>query len=368
MPRRLLSGYRAVALLALNSGLLFVLANVAAAGWLALRGERTQPAGPDLELLAETWNRPYQYEPFTQFRESPFSGRFVNVDARGFRRSQPQPPWPPLASNSNIFVFGGSTTFGYGLADGDTIPSQLGTLLADVRCEQPVAVYNLGRSNYYSTQERVLFNQLLGADTVPSVALFIDGLNEFQHTDDQPKLTVRLERLMAETAGQLTRRALKELPLVRLARRLRPPAPDPIGGDADDATARAVAEGAVARWLANRRLISAAAEEYGVTALFVWQPTPAYDYDLAQHPSAGALAGEPPPFAERTRAGYEHLRRKLGDGAPDVVWLATMQHGRAEQLYVDRVHYNAGFSREIATVLATQLSALPRLGCPPEAS
>src|SRR5215471_10020220 len=64
-------------------------------------------------LLLETWSRPYQYEAYTGFRETPMRGRFVNISADGFRGNGRPQPWPP--PRSAVFVFGGSTTFGYGL-------------------------------------------------------------------------------------------------------------------------------------------------------------------------------------------------------------------------------------------------------------
>lgn len=61
------------------------------------------------ELLFETWTRPYLYEPFTQFRERPYSGKYVNVSQDGFREVADQERWPPNEDNFNIFMFGGST-------------------------------------------------------------------------------------------------------------------------------------------------------------------------------------------------------------------------------------------------------------------
>src|SRR6185503_15185425 len=100
------------------------------------------------------------YEAFTQFCERPFHGRFVNVSENGFRVSAQQGPWPPDADNFNIFLFGGSTTFGYGLPDSQTVASYLQDDLA-ARSSPHVRVYNFGRGSYVSEQERVLFEELL---------------------------------------------------------------------------------------------------------------------------------------------------------------------------------------------------------------
>ena len=76
-------------------------------------------------LLRETWSRPVIYEPFTQFREKEFQGRFVNVAPQGFRVSQNQGAWPPAKTDFNIFLFGGSTIFGYGVSDNETLASRI---------------------------------------------------------------------------------------------------------------------------------------------------------------------------------------------------------------------------------------------------
>ena len=82
-------------------------------------------------LLRETWTRQYAYEPFRQFRESPFRGKYVNVDSNGFRLSENQGVWPPSPECVNIFLFGGSTAFGYGVSDHQTTASCLQRHLKD---------------------------------------------------------------------------------------------------------------------------------------------------------------------------------------------------------------------------------------------
>src|SRR6185369_12207002 len=114
----------------------------------------------------------------------------VTVDPAGFRAGRDQRPWPPDPARFNVFVFGGSTTFGYGVADGDTIASQLQPLLA--RHGRDVAVYNFGRGYYYSTQERILYEQLLAGGFVPALAVFIDGLNDFCYDHDDSAVSARL--------------------------------------------------------------------------------------------------------------------------------------------------------------------------------
>lgn len=112
---RLASYYSSTAILLLNTLVFFIVLNVGAVVILsALESfEKGDPVSekygeiklnkvyPHLteievaELLRETWTRPYVYEPFTQFKEKEFKGKYVNVSPDGYRMGADQAPWPP---------------------------------------------------------------------------------------------------------------------------------------------------------------------------------------------------------------------------------------------------------------------------------
>jgi hypothetical protein len=48
-------------------------------------------------------------------------------------------------------------------------------------------------------------------------------------------------------------------------------------------------------------------------------------------------------------------RKRAAGELPGLVWLADLQATRQGNLYVDAVHYDAAFSREIATAIARAL-------------
>jgi hypothetical protein len=102
-------------------------------------------------LIKENWERGLQYDPFLQFREPEHVGKYVNISKHGFRFSKNNGPWPPDGKNLNIFMFGGSTTFGYGVGDDQTIASHLQEFLGS-RSVRGVKVYNFGAGFYFSTQ------------------------------------------------------------------------------------------------------------------------------------------------------------------------------------------------------------------------
>ncbi len=299
------------------------------------------------ELLRETWTRPPLFEPFLVSREKKFRGRFVNVSADGFRHVKNQAPWPPEAARLNVFVFGGSTAFGYGVADDETIASALQERLAARGAPRPAACYNFARGGYFSTQERILFEQLVAEGQTPDVAVFVDGLNEFAF--EQPWLAQSLHNVLAAPVRSATRLLVDQLPLTRLLaerKAARPEAPGPVDGYDD----KPRLEGAIARYLANRRLIETQARAAGVGALFVWQPIPLYHYDLKAH-AFGTFD-----FAHNNyaRFGYPLFAARRPADA-DFFWAADLQQDLHEPLYVDQVHYTAAMNARVAEAIAQAL-------------
>jgi hypothetical protein len=326
-------------------------------------------AAEDLAALAlETWVlRGYRYEPWTQFREGPYRGRFVTVDERGIRSDPSGVPWPPDERSANVFVFGGSTIFGYGLPDDETVPHHLERYLAR-RAHGPVRVYNFAAGYYFSTQERVLFERLVGGGARPSLAIFIDGLNDFYNVSDQPEFTSRLEALwggVERSTDAGLGEALRGLPLARAARLVRdrllpakqggtapvralpPPPPPP---DAPEV----LVERVLRRFQDNRRRSEAVAAAFEIPVVIAWQPVPTYGYDLRHHAFAPRDFGP----HERSRLGYPKAAALYRSGAfgPRVAWCADIQERLREALYIDTVHYTPRMARRVARCVAKAVS------------
>ena len=225
---RLARWYSVGALLLVNTILIFVLANVFAHVVLAVR-ERYFQVAPPAEIypekafaavypgrnrqewdamLKENWSRPYVFGGYLLFKEARFQGKYVNVSEAGFRNVGNQGPWPPLPTNFNVFVFGGSTMFGYGVADDETFASYLQEALGRYSAKQ-VCVYNFGAGYYYSTQERLLFERLLTHGQKPDLAMFVDGLNDLWHIDDEASFADKLAAAFDQEPKQLP---LEKLP------------------------------------------------------------------------------------------------------------------------------------------------------------
>jgi len=317
-----------------------------------------------VQLMGETYV-PWAYDAYTTFRERPRRGRYVNVSPAGFREGREHHAWPPTEPATTVFVFGGSTTFGYGLPDDQTIPSQLQEVLSAL-CGSPVTVYNFGCGQYYSTQERILFERLVGAGHAPGAVVFIDGINEGATDDDTHALSAEVQRLFENRQGMAPWSSsamlfLHHTAIGRLAQRItrasrtRPPVA------VSPAEQRRTADLQARRWLSSKRMIAAAARAQGITPVFVIQPGPYYRFDLSTHPFKERIESSDPagPF-------YRSLEAcRMDPTMGDVVWLADIQEGRSgRDLYLDDVHYTARFSRELAERVAQEVVARWHCGGP----
>jgi hypothetical protein len=157
-----------------------------------------------------------QADPFLQFKEHPHAGKWVNIDKNGLRLSKNNGPWPPDSKNLNIFLFGGSTAFSWGVADDQTIASHLQVFL-EGQSARAANVDNFGSSWYFSTQERIRFCNLLAEGVVPNVAIFIDGSNDFVQSSGEPEFTDELKKLWSDrNRRDAVIARLPQLPMQRL--------------------------------------------------------------------------------------------------------------------------------------------------------
>lgn len=381
---KLLKHYRTVATVFLNTILLLVLVNLLIAGVFALKGEPKQGSAnpgipfrhkeyhtslssvyPDLspkevtQLIRETRQVPEVYEPYTQFREPLYKSKYVNVDSGGFRITKNQGPWPPFKDYYTVFMFGGSTTFGYGVTDSETIASYLQELLSK-NAGLNAAVYNFGRCAYISCQERVLLEKLILDGFVPDLALFLDGLNDFVHWKGEPGYTTNLRKFMAEGEVPLGRRILRELPITKAFLSYTGGTVHRTENDSGDKTRLGpkdefqLLNQVIDRYRTNKRIIECVCAGFGIVPVFVWQPIPLYHYEMRYHVFAGFNY---PDFTPYVRPGYELMAQVVRSEpfGPDFIWAADVQKDLKEPLYVDAFHYSAKMSRIIAEYIVASM-------------
>jgi hypothetical protein len=316
-------------------------------------------------LENETY-QPFYYEPFVEFRERPRSGKYVNVDSAGFRASSAQSKWPPDPARPVIFVFGGSTTFGYGAVDDDTVVSALSTILRRNPHLREAQLYNFGRGFYWSTQEHILFSTMMLSGPKPNMAIFIDGLNEFYYSSQRPVFAADIgEAFERESAARQTtkgklaalwhdaRQLLFLLPMFRLTEaqqsRLRPDAQrlEPYNADSVHAT--------IDNYFINKRMIESIAALNHIETLFVWQPIPTYQYPGHLH-RVFEMFG----YGRHSQSfyGYPQMKERIESRRDDdFVWCADVYKDAAKPLYLDLVHYNQRGAELLADCIAQAVLA-----------
>jgi hypothetical protein len=420
---------RSVLLVAVNTFLLFVAANIAADLYLRreppaiakeerwrARGDaalarygidfyrRLYPDRSDEEirqLLHDQPELPVAYEPFAEFRNVAVARPTLNIHQAGFRLvGAAQGPWPLDETSVNVFVFGGSTTAGFGVEDDKTIPGALQAILREradnAGGDSRINVYNFGVGASFSSQEIAYFQNQIRYGHVPDIVVFVDGLNDFFFWDGDPstaKTSRQLFHLLRVQSRELGREQgvgwhaielLKSLPFVKLASQLAVAPGLRRSGDtlADVAdTARKAAEATagtpardgydaqyvdgpqitdprriravVARYLVNKGFAQAIARELGIEAIFVWQPVPLYKYDLAYHPFR--IQDE----HRRIRYGYPVMAQHVAarDMGANFAWCADIQDSIKRSLYLDQVHYAAEGNRLVADCIARAILA-----------
>ncbi len=121
------------------------------------------------------------YLPYRIWGPLPRSGKFHNTEATplGWRRRTINKLGPDCAGRSaeQIWMFGGSTTYGAGTPDWTTVPSWLSAILNDGG-ERCVEVTNFGVEGYVSTQELLLLEEALKRGERPARVIFYDGFND----------------------------------------------------------------------------------------------------------------------------------------------------------------------------------------------
>lgn len=160
--------------------LLFVLLNLAS--WIVLQVRYYNPCLLLDDFCGTLYSGAYGVAQFRiRLALLEYHGENLNIDAEGWRIDDSKGKLFDDYSvrNYNIFLFGGSTMFGFGVTDNKTIAAHLQGLMGNLQYQgKPVRVYNLGQPAYSSKDEVYLLVDQLKQGRVPDMVVFYDGINE----------------------------------------------------------------------------------------------------------------------------------------------------------------------------------------------
>ena len=269
------------------------------------------------DLLEETWTRPLTFEPLTGFKEVPFAGRYVNVDAAGYRhiriRRRGRPGRPARASLCSE----GRPRLALACRTGRPFPRlcrrRSGALRRKLTCQLRPRVLLLHAGarllraiagprprardrDIHRWRQRV-------RDPRQRPGVFRPAGRDDGGREPSGPCRVRTWRPHAGTAA---------VPRGAGSRGKTPAGWDPQAADAPRAgDNERRTEPVIANYLANKRMIEGLSREFGVKPVFVWQPASSYAYDTRFHlfrdqlSARNALSGP----------GYRKMSRSLLDAA-----------------------------------------------------
>ena len=294
--------------------------------------------------VGESW-KGLLYEPYHLWRRQKFSGRYVNINENGIRFTYYNAD-PAIKGVKKIFMFGGSTLWGTGAPDRQTIPSYLAKILNGGSGRYYVR--NYGETGFVSTQElNRLISEVKRGD-IPDVAIFYDGINDAScgagelfalnspsyhgYMNDRFKLMFKRSKIVN------LQEILKATYIYRAVDHVRfklNPHPEWPWQKAPEREKTEAARLAAKYWLDNYRIASAVGREYGFKVIFLLQPNIYTGRKILQGYEAEMLEFR----QDNQTAVYADIRGmiKLG-GYPGVYDITDVFESVSEPVYVDWAH------------------------------
>lgn len=288
--------------------------------------------------LPSTWN--YEFKPYYHWRRREFHGEYFNVSAEGVRHTVKS----PNKGAKKVFIFGGSTTWGTDVADGQTIPSYLQSMLGD-----DYDLYNFGEAGYVSAQEINLLLELLTLGDIPDAVVFYDGANDGYagaYAPAVPRSPLHFMEMMRRLDEERQKSMITKLyegsnykDLVDyLRRKLKSDTTvswdESVEGDIDKN-----AEKVVEIYDRHIRQVKLLSREYGFKAFFFWQPylfsltkeTHPYEEDIIKNASETHVKA-------MRRVYLEAKERFSNREAENIFFIADSLDDLTEPIYTDFFH------------------------------
>jgi hypothetical protein len=234
----------------------------------------------ELDLIEDRWH------PYVYFRQKAFRGETITVDQDGLRATW-QPPTPTTDDSGRpplkLLMLGGSSLWGFGARDDQTIPSLVARMLHER--SRRVEVKNLAEIGYVSTQEVIALLRELQAGYRPDLVIFYDGVNDttaalLEGTAglSTNEVNRRTEFNLLQSPNRLARalaaKLVKDSASYRFAQAVRhrlvglPDSSQP----PPKATLRPLCDEIVDRYEANIVLVESLGRAFDFRPLFYWQP------------------------------------------------------------------------------------------------
>ena len=277
------------------------------------------------------------YWPWVSFASINSNGKYVSTNDQA-RNSSPSVSTGEGADTLVFWFLGGSTMFGIGVTDAETIPAAF-VRQWQQRNRTPIKVVNYGTPLYFSYQELMLFADNLFRGKVPGAVIMLDGLNDcsapYPAYLRNPYNTPRLQRILnPDLYKKTTFFRYSDWP--------------------DSPNRQRVSEIILEYYLENIENVKRLADEYKIQLYCFWQPVPYYHYkNRATDPFCvkhdESQFGFIYPQVEQKASQLDYLYY-LGDAVNDVRYP-----------FLDSVHYTPKMCEAVAKRMVDSISVSPQL-------
>jgi hypothetical protein len=244
--------------------------------------------------------------------------------------------------------------WGVGAPDSGTIAARIQASLRD-RGVTGVCIVNRGEIGFTSTQELILFQQLLQAGQVPDGVVFYDGINDISTATLSGRAAKHFElaRIGARVEGGTTAllEYFNETAMARLTQRIarRRKA---LGYAPPDSGQ--LQHSVVAAYRANQLAIRAIAGARGIPVAFFWQPVLYSSHKSLTEGERYWCAGEPEGVHRFFRGVYDEISA-LHDSMPHTADISNVLDGMSLPAYVDFFHTTPEANTVIADAIVDAL-------------
>ena len=300
----------------------------------------------DYSQVLSQLNQPLVYFPFIEFRESSRNHKFVTVNENGIRCNENfvKTCTSPSGGKNEIWIFGGSTIFGYGVKNDETIPAYLDKMFKDKN------VINIGSGYWYSTQERLAYLNMLTELDPPYLTIFIDGLNELVNFKDESLISSRLDYLYNSSSNELIKSKIasrfNSLHITKLFRYF---FNDYEKKNIEILYSKDEIEKKVLRFIRNHNINYSVSKINEINFLHVLQPLPIYEhsYDNSNFPEDFEKISNI--FQKNLVSFYNEINKKEDSLLLYKDHFLDLSEFDINQImYVDKVHYSPIFNQAIA--------------------
>jgi hypothetical protein len=364
--------YKSGALLLLNTVIIFILIELASSVAFKMQPFFLKPSQTEVSLpyyASQGWSKGYfqelteavnrLYYPWIVWRNAPYKGAYININQDGIRQT---PGVECVPGAYKVFIFGGSTVWGYGSPDWGTIAAYIQAELKVLK-NQPVCTINFGEFSYVSTQSLIELMTQLQKGNMPNLVIFYDGVNEVYSAYETGQACVHSN--LSEITSRVNdsrdfdwRQYSKTLQLLQLLVNKSPANQDVItyrtmGVDTDQ-----LAESIAKCYFGNYSLVGALAREYNFEYAFFWQPVISIGSKSMTKEEQGFRSDMDPALVDLYNVTYRIVDHSYL-GQKTLFFLAGIFDNQAREIWIDFCHVTPEGNQLIAQEIMKKINFPP---------